>query len=514
MQWSLFQRKIVPSCCLILLTCTGCYTNRAVISPYSYAPKSPSQFWIPPDSVKPMDLSDQPVDLPEQAEPYSLGELIDIALRNNTFTQTTWAQAREAAASYGQSQSELFPQVTGTFNYERVRTPTFGTTLTPGTSIASTAVAAGTLSKASVTDIYYSDWGPQLSLTYLVFDFGTLRATTEASRQALYNADWSHNSMIQSILQTVMNDFYNYLYQKQLYASNEADVATAQLTLDAAELGLRTGVRDVSDFLQAKTQLLQNQTKWVSQQQNVENALAQMLTDMGLPANLNIKTQQLPTTLPKEDFLPSVDELIAIALQNRPDLLASEASLKSTEMNLLAAKRQFLPKLNYTFDMGKTYFNDGLHDRYNFSSLFSVSMPLFAGFYYRNAIKNAQATKKQAEEQLRNTQLNVIQQVTTYHFNVRVSFETVQFATAYLAAAEEQYSVALSQYKHGVNTILDVVSAQSSLVDARASQAQAIQQWYTSLANIAYATGLMSPTQLPINTAVEILKVKQYEESK
>ncbi len=494
----------LPASCLLLLTSMGCYTNHAVFNPYSYAPRSPSQFWTPPDSIHPMVLSDRPPDIPSQDDPYSLAELIDIALRNNTFTQITWAKAREAAASYGQTQSDLFPQITGSFSYERVRTPTFGTSLTPGSSTAaSTAFSAGTLAPATVTDIYYSDWGPQLSVTYLVFDFGTLRATTEASRQALYNADWNHNSMIQNVLQTIMTDFYNYLYQKQLYRADEADVATAQLTLNAAELGLRNGVRDVSDYLQAKTQLLQNQTRWVAQQQNVENALAQLLTDMGLPANLTLKTQDLPTTLPSSDFLPPLEELIAVAFQNRPDLLASEANLKSTEMSLLAAKRNYLPKLNYTFDLGKTYFNGGLHDRYNFDSLFSVSMPLFAGFYYKNAVKGAQATKKQAEEQLRNDQLNVIQQVTTFHFNVRVAFETLQFATAFLQAAEEQYTVALNQYQHGVNTILDVVSAQSSLVDARASQAQAIQQWYNSLANIAYATGLLSPTQLPTTIEAE-----------
>jgi outer membrane protein len=510
-----YFKATLPVSCAIFLICSCCYTNRAVINPYSYAPKSPSQLWTVPSNVKPMALNDEPPDLPTQEEPYSLGELVDIALRNNVFTKLTWAQARAAAAQYGQSQSQLFPQFTGSFSYERVRTPSFSTALTPGNSVAaSNAFSAGSLNQVTVQDIYYSDWGPQLAITYLIFDFGTLRATTEASRWSLYNADWNHNSMIQNILQTIMTDFYNYLYQKQLYVADEANIATAELTLDAAEVGLSAGVRDISDYLQAKTQLLQNQTTWAAQQQNVENALAQLLTDMGLPANIQIETQDLPTTLPDNDFLPPLEELIAIAFQNRPDLMASEANLKSTEKSLLAAKRQFLPKLNYTFDIGKTYFNGGLHDKYNFDSLFTVSMPLFSGFYYRNAIKNAEANKKQAEEQLRNTQLNVIQQVTTYHFNVKVSFETLQFATAFLAAAQEQYEVALSQYKQGVNTILNVVSAQSSLVDARAQQAGAIQQWYSSLANIAYATGLISPTYLPTSTAQEVIKIKQVEETR
>jgi outer membrane protein TolC len=226
-----------------------------------------------------------------------------------------------------------------------------------------------------------------------------------------------------------------------------------------------------------------------------------MLNDMGLPANMRITTQDLPTTLPKNDLVPPLEMLISIAMQNRPDLLASEANLRSKRQSLLVAKRQFLPQLNYTFDLGKNYYNGGLHDKYNFSSTFAVSMPLFQGFYYRNAIKIAEANKKAAEEQVFQTELTMIKEVTTYHYNVHIAFDTLQFATAYLAAAEEQYEVALAQYKQGTNTILNVVSAQSSLVDARASQANAIQGWYTSLANLAYATGVLSPHDLsPFNT--------------
>jgi outer membrane protein TolC len=134
-------------------------------------------------------------------------------------------------------------------------------------------------------------------------------------------------------------------------------------------------------------------------------------------------------------------------------------------------------------------------------------MPLFSGFYYRNAIKMAESVKKEAEEQLKETELNVIKQITTYHYSVKIAFETLQFATAYLAAAQEEYDVSLSKYKQGTNTIVDVVNAQSSLADARARQINAYQQWYTSLANLAYSTGMLSPTSLnPFNLKTGTLK--------
>ena len=198
-----------------------------------------------------------------------------------------------------------------------------------------------------------------------------------------------------------MDDFYNYVYQKQLLIADVANIETATMTLDAAEAGYLSGVHDVSDVLQAKTDLLQNQTIWAAQQQNVENAYTQLLNDMGLPATMKLTTQNLPTSLPKKEIIPPVETLVAVALQNRPDLLAAEANLRSKQQLLLAAKRQFLPKFNYNFNIGKDYYNQGLHDVYNFSSVFSVSMPLFQGFFYRNAIKIAEANKRVAEEQMR-----------------------------------------------------------------------------------------------------------------
>jgi outer membrane protein TolC len=274
--------------------------------------------------------------------------------------------------------------------------------------------------------------------------------------------------------------------------------------LESARLGLETGVRDVSDVLQATTQLLQNQTTWAAQKQNVENSLTTLLTDMGLPANIDIAMQALPDELPQTDVVPDLETLIAIGLQNRPDLLASEANLRSKQQSLIAAERQWLPQLNYNFDIGRANFQKGFHDKYNFNSTFQVSMPLFSGFYYRNAIRIAKANKKVAEEQLKQNQLSVIKEITTYHYSIKIAFETLQFATSFLAAAQEEYIVALRQYKQGTNTILDVISAQSSLADARARQANAFQQWYLSLANLAYSTGLISPTSLaPFNQSYE-----------
>ena len=446
---------------------SGCYINHAILDPYGAAPLSKDKFWTAPERAKKTTGYTQ--EIPDDQSPLTLGEIIDIALKNNTQTWQTWAEARTAAASYAQTQSPALPQFDGQFLVNRMRySVTFNN---------------------NIETFLQSQWGPGLNISYLIFDFGQQKATSEAARQALYFADWTHNRMIQTVIDTVTNDYYNYLYQKQLLIAYKADVESALLVLDEANLGFQTGVRDVSDVLQARTQLLHYQTLYVNQEQFVNTSYATLLTDMGIAASTTLKFTDLPEDLPCEMAEENIDQILDYAMEKRADLLAAESNYRAADQTVVATVRALFPKLNYNFDFGRTYFSGGVNDDYYFNSLFNLSFPIFHGFNLQNAIRKARAQREQAEAQLRQAQLQVIEDVTTAHFDVKVAFEALGFAQKFLDAAEEQFKVAIAQYRQGTNDILNVSNAESAVADARAQKAKAIQQWFTSIANLAYASG-------------------------
>lgn len=472
----------------ILTLCCGCFPDRATVDPYSYAPKTSGSVWTSRKKT-----IEEPAAVPAKDTPITLAEALDIALRNNPNTKLTWAKARVAAAQYGQSESYQFPTLTGSYTYERTR----NISSSPGnaSSVVITSGAASSTSSggSKAQALYFSQWGPQLQLSYLIFDFGQHRATSDAAKEALHFADYTHNRQIQTVLQQVASDYYNLLYQKELLKANEADLYTAEITFDAAKLELDTGVKDLSDLLQAQTQLLQSQSQLVVQKQNVINALATLLTDMGLKANQTLELEQVPNIPPTDEMLQSADEILAIALQKRADLLAAEANVKSQEANVSAAWRQFLPTLQYNLDFGETSYSKIGSDHYDFTSTFSLSFPIFTGFSNLNNLRAAKAQKEQAEASLQQTQLQVIQDITTTHSNVKTAFETLKISDELLRVTEKQYDVALERYKAGTGTILELTSAQSSLADARASVANATNQWFTALIELSYAAGTLEP---------------------
>ena len=439
--------------------------------PLSLSPSSPYATWSPLQGNKLISSCYCHTLVPPSfgQNELNLAEMIDIALQNNPSTKKTWAQARETAAQYGQTLSNFYPTINFTSQFTRVKS-TFVVFPPPQLSYTTTA-------------------GPDVTLSYTLFDFGQRTAAATAAREALYHADWMHNQEIQTTLQTVMNDYYAYAYEQKALKAREADLANASASLDAANDRFALGLAALGDVAQARTQYLQSKINLTSQKQQVENAFALLAVDLGLPANVEFKVQPMPEQVDTNVLLESVDQLVAAAQAQRQDFLAAQADLRSKEASIVQARRAVYPVLSASLDIGKYWFQMGVGEDYHWSAELNVNIPLFNGFYYKNAVKQAEAKYEQAKAALMQSELGVIQQVTTSHMRVQTSASNLKDSNEYLKAAELEFDIALSTYKAGTGTILDVLKAQSSLVDARAKKAGSERDWFTALAALSAASG-------------------------
>lgn len=463
-----------------LLACMGfgCMANSGVVEPYAYAPKKQSTMY-----GMPLDLTS--INLDGRQEPLTLAELVDIALRNNPTTRLTWAKARAAAAVWAQSQSPNFPTLSGNYTIERDKS----TIVTTG---ATTAVGTGS------ANIIFSElsttWGPELQLSYTLLDFGLTSANVRSAKEALLSADFSHNYQIQTVLNQVASDYYNYLSQQQQLKAQEADLDTAQVTLDAVSAEVNAGVKDKSDLLQAQTQVFQTQINLVNQRQNVVNAKAVLFTDIGLGAEKHLAVADTLEVPPIDQMEQSVDGILAVALSMRSDLLAAEASLRSQQAAVDATWRQFLPNVTYDLMVSQSRAKPGGDLGIQYTGILALNYPIFSGFSTVNQYREAKSIRDQAAATLRQTELSVIEQVVTSHAAVRTAFQTVRFADELLKTAQEQYDVALQRYKAGVGTIIELVTAQNTLAVSRAQNVSSTTNWLSSLVNLSYSAGTLLPT--------------------
>lgn len=467
-------------------------------SPYRLAPETPFSTWTPMKGNNMVSSKYCQMMIPSDfgTTDLSLAELLDIALQNNPSTKQTWAQARAAAAEYGVSLSSFYPNIQFSSFYFRQKAG-FPTTGVPTASVGSpTTISPGTLTTTNfVQESYFTEAGPDLLLSYTLFDFGQRTAASVAARESLYYADLTHNQKIQTVLQTVMSDYYNYLYQLAVEKADKANLENAEMALDAANEKFALGLVALGDVAQARTQFLQNKINLTTQKQNVENSFAQLAVDLGLPANIPFKVQPLPETILANPILESVDSLVDLAQKQRQDFLAAQSELRSKEASLLQAKRAVMPTIGTQLSTGRYWFNKNLVEPTNhWTAVLSLNFPIFNGYYYKNQIRNAEANVEYAKAELMETELSLIQNVTTSHLGVKTAAINLTDSEEYMKAAELQFDIAITSYKAGTMTILDVLQAQSALADARSKKAGAQKNWFLSLADIAYATGSLCRT--------------------
>ena len=90
--------------------------------------------------------------------------------------------------------------------------------------------------------------------------------------------------------------------------------------------------------------------------------------------------------------------------------------------------------------------------------------------------------------------------------NLTTATQTIRTSADLLASAEQSERVALGRYKAGVGNILDVLTAQSALANARLQRIQAVLEWYVSRAALARAIGTLDSRLLSLSTGQKTRK--------
>lgn len=507
----------IPSLALLL---SGCFSDPSTfgeIAPWSGGRWTP----CPLD-----DLHDTPImpcaDVVQQEweshqGPWQAIELVDIALQNNPLTRQSWYTAKAAAFDWRTSESILYPTVELTeeillqkihgFTFGNINninnsiSPTLGNNVnlpTPGLRSVScngggsgNAAAAASTAATAANMHTYNQWIiSNLSVSYLMFDFGGRLASIESARQALISANWTHNRNMQTIILNVLTDYYLHVQAKALFLARKDDLKDAIENLKAAEGQFQSGIAKITDVLLTKSNLANNELLLEQQNGTVKTSLGQLATSIGMPANAVFEVAEFPNEINLDQLNNNIDELIAIAKETRPDLAASEAIWREAKENTIVAWSSGMPTLTAYGTIQNTK-NIHFHslDGQLYSGAIFIDVPLFNGFFYVNQTRSAMSTASAAFASWKNQEELVILDVVTSYYNFKTAVETVKSSEELYKYSKEAYDAAIASYKNGVGTILDVLAALSSLSNARAQRIQARTQWITALTNVAYATG-------------------------
>src|SRR5215469_13917613 len=151
---------------------------------------------------------------------YSLVELIDIAQRRNPATRVAWEQAREAAINVGIARAAYFPSLTASAiaGWEHFVLP-FPSSLVPQGFIVYNAQEAI----------------PQLTVNYLLFDFGGRAAAVEAAGQLSIAGNVAFTAAHQQLIFNVARAYFTLAGADAAVRAARQGLADAQVVQQSAE---------------------------------------------------------------------------------------------------------------------------------------------------------------------------------------------------------------------------------------------------------------------------------------
>ena len=468
------------SAALFAAALAGCASMQSRIDAYRPAAQiapgtssSPSQPWTPPADAVPPPLPSLSVTMPENVAPgtrITLAQIVDVALSNNPQTRAAWLNARAAEAQLGSARSAYLPEVD------------LNASLTYGRGSGEGAHSS-------------TQFGTSLGLTYLLFDFGGREAAVEQARQALIAADFQHNQTIQDVVLQAQQAYYDYLDAKALLSAQDATLKERKTSLDAAEARHNAGVATIADVLQARTAYSEARLTYDTIQGNLRIIEGQVATVMGLPSTaVAFELGDLPSEIPTQVVGQAVDALIARAVAERPDLAAARAEVERAGARVQAIRAQGLPSIGLTAGVGEDLTNGFNRNTTPYSAGIAMRFPLFTGWRNTYDVRAAELDRQLAAENARGLEQRVNLQVWTSYYALQTAVQRLATVRDLLASAQQSADVARSRYKAGVGSILDLLTAESALEQARAQEVQARADWFLAVAQLAHDTGTLGVT--------------------
>ena len=480
----------------LLIAClTGCVNDPAsmridhALDPDVGVPADRFSNWKPSPSEKALINQSEGIrphtpgqDLFDHGKTYAVADLVDLGLRSNPVTRSAWEDARAAAAALGIAEAAWLPALTANISggYWRYPFPS------PGSAFSL---------QGSLID-------PVFNLSWTLFDLSR-PAKIDMAMQQLFATNLALNRNHQNVIYKVETAFYGLVAARAKVEAGEITFRQATRNMDAIKAQLEVGLATQPEYLLA----VQDQARAGYELQGARGTVmekdAELAEQLALPPGSPLKTVTLnQVDLPRDSEL-TADALIDVALSDRPDLSAKLADMRARDAEIRRAEANYWPVIGLQADGGWkvwNYRNAGGTDPNQGSQPVNISSPLtdayltvewnfFEGFATTNAVRQAEAKRNAAEAELEAMKLRVMKEIWKAYADLKTAARKREFAVNMLRAAEAGYESALKSYEQGLATVIELLTAERNLAQARYTEIDSKSSLLTAAASLTFAAG-------------------------
>jgi outer membrane protein len=385
------------------------------------------------------------------ATPITLGEAIRLAQQNSVTTVQARGTIRTSEAAVKQSYAAFLPSFSVSASRQKQSGDRFDT--------------QGNLVPFTGQPTNYSTG---LSSSLQLFDGGRRFFDVKRSKADVDAAEAGETASRFNVSLQVKQQYYNILAARESKSAADAQIQQAEQQLKSSSIRLRAGAATVSDSLRSVVALGNARLALLTAENNLRVANATLTRLVASPTTV---TAVASDTVDQPAAIPDIAALEPL-VNRAPAIQQADAQLASAHASVRSAKTAFLPTINMNFNRSGSGLDPqfGIGDKryaYNQNLSFSLNFPLFNNLNREVNVARAIVAEDVAEVQLRDAKMLAHQTLVQSVAQMKTAQEQVAIQTVSVAAATEDLWVQQRRYELGATTLLDLLTSQTALDNAR-----------------------------------------------
>lgn len=329
-----------------------------------------------------------------------------------------------------------------------------------------------------------------VSLTQTLFAWGKVGAAVRAAKDGIASAEDQLEHYRQAAVRDVTEAFHDVLLARRIEAIARETLEHRERQLEEAERRHALGTATDYDVLAARVardnqrpEVLRTASGVLVALDRLRLVLAEESGEIDVEGTLEAEVVELP----------SFEEAVATALENRPDLSSLARSTAIYRQLVRIRNADDKPRLDLRGNAGWQWFDAGVASASGkvWGAGLYLSFPFFDGLATRGRVTQARSDLTRAELDLAQARDGIHVEVRTALDRARVAAEIVNALSGNVAQARRLLEMSETGRELGVKTRLEVDDALLNARAAEANLARARRDYVVALTDLRYAQGTL-----------------------
>ncbi|UCS93270.1 TolC family protein [Echinicola marina] len=421
---------------------------------------------------------------------FTLEESVHYALENNPDAKNALLETFASKASVGEQVAQGLPQVNGSFDFTKnIAVPTM---FVPNEGPFADPDNPSDVLPITLGVNYQS--GLSVAVNQMIFD-GSYFVGLKAARTYRQLSEFDKEKTENDVIEHVKKAFFTVLVNKERQHLAEANLARIDTLLQETTALYEEGFAEKIEVSRVKVQY--NNISAELDKINAATEISKQLlkVQMGLPIEHEIEITESLRDLNQPQ---QIQDLLDNPGYRRVEMDQLKTNWELVKLDLKNNTVQYLPSLNANF----TYQRNGAGQQFNtlwdnenwFTGAFvglTLNVPIFDGLAKAKRIQQNRIQLQQIENQIDMLDDNIDVERFQARTNLKNNLKTLDVQRENMELASEVYNISRIKYAEGVGSNLEVVEADSDLVEAEINYYSALYDALISKVDLEKALGIL-----------------------